>query len=237
MADPIGERLEHVLARAEGLTAADPAAALRRRLDAEPDDRLAAIVRDPTAGIADRVAALELAVGRRPLEPETAALLLERLDDPAEPVALAAIRLAPPFVAALRDRLRDRLSDPRPAQSHAAALALARRKDRAILPTLLDWLGPRHDPDRRQAAVAALTWLLDPPEALARLGAAWDAVEAERPTHDAGHAGFRFALAEALVERGDDRPLEFLAGVALDGGPEAARALSLIEWFDARDEG
>lgn len=238
MSDPIQKRLQRVLAQAEAVVPSGASTGrLQRQCEVMTDEALEGLARDRAADAAVRARALTVFVARHRLEPEASALLLDLLDDPEEGVVLAAIAEAPAFVAALRDRLRQMLDDPRPARAHAAARALARRKDRAIVPVLLSWLAASQGIERRLAALSGLRWLLEPAEALAVFGTAWDAAEAAARLPDAEGIRLRLAVAEALVALGDDRPLESLAALALDGGPGASEALCLIAAFDAQHPG
>lgn len=129
-------------------------------------------------------------------EPEYSALVLILIDDPDLDLARDAIASAPPFDAKVIARLRDLLNDPRPEIWRAAASALARKKDHAILPRMLAW-ARRGDADHRRAGLAAVAFLLIPEQHLAVVESICD----EGPRNDDDEAVLIDALrvAEARV--------------------------------------
>ncbi len=129
-------------------------------------------------------------------EPEYSAIVLTLIDDPDLNLARDAIATAAPFDAKVIARLRDLLDDPRREIWEAAASALARKKDHAILPRMLAW-ARRGDADHRRAGLAAVAFLLIPEQHLAVVESICD----EGPRNDDDEAVLIDALrvAEARV--------------------------------------
>ena len=134
-----------------------------------PADRLrrlaSAIAEEPVQvdGALDRVAEVGELARRLKAEPSLADALIPLMDDPDRQVALAAIAHAPAFDPRATARLRALAGGP-PGERRSAALhALARRKDRAILPLALTQLDG-DDPAARAEALGWLAWLLRPDE-------------------------------------------------------------------------
>jgi HEAT repeat protein len=231
MCDPAADRLRRLadrvanMAEGSGPAAVDP-------FDALDDPALAALARNPDESAETRRTALARYVERRRTEPDAADLLLAALSDADVALVQAAIDLALPFDPRQIEALRALLDDPRPALRQSAVLALARRKDRAILPRLLAWLGGR-EVETARLAVTALGWLLAPPERQLVFARAWDT--------GAGYdREVRLALAEALAGFGDERPADLLLALADDAdasqAERARRALArLLEVNDERE--
>ena len=134
--------------------------------DAATLESLRETVLDQGAPSQSRRSALDEMSERLRGEPEYSALVLILIDDPDLDLARDAIASAPPFDAKVIARLRDLLDDPRPVIWGAAASALARKKDHAILPRMLAW-ARRGDADHRHAGLAAVAFLLIPEQHLA----------------------------------------------------------------------
>lgn len=147
-------------------------------------------VADRGAGPAERRSALAILAERCKGEPEFSEVLNALIDDPDPELVATAIAACPPFDGRLIARIRTLLDDPRPAIWTASARALARRKDRAIASKLLDWT-VRGDSEHRREGLAALNFLLLPPEQRAIVAAL-----IERGPRDDGDAAI---LAEALA--------------------------------------
>lgn len=229
MGDPIAERLRDVLAKVAAIAPerASESEEPRRRLEALPDTELERLARDRSESEGMRKGALGVFVERNRTEKAAADLLLELLDDPVEGIALEVIRRALPFDTRMIERLRALMEDPREAFWKEASLALARRKDRAILPTLTAWFregGASH----RRLAIEALDWILHPPEKPAVFAAAWESGR--------GDAEERLGLAERLLALGDERGVMFLDELA-EHGPEplAGRAKAALRDWAWRD--
>ncbi len=158
MDEALADRLKAVLSRLEGPEKAEVA-------PTGSTADLAGTAEDPSRSVHDRTSALIELSERRKGEPEVSALLLKLLDDPDETIVRAAIAECPPFDARLIGRLRSLLADPRPSIVEAAASALARRKDREILPFLAAW-SRGIDRDRRRIGLEAIAYLLVPEEHL-----------------------------------------------------------------------
>ena len=220
MPDSPADRLRRIADRAAGTAETAGASSSRSaRLDSIPDADLARLARDRAAPAESRKAALAEYVARNRAEPTAGDLLLTLIDDPDESVALDAIALAPPFDSRVLGRLRPLLADPRPAFRAAASRELARRKDRAILPTLGAWFRG-DDPGFRKSALDALEWVLYPPEWLAFLDGAIraglrDEAEARRFDELIETAGRRVAPS-------------ILRDLADSGGPLAGRAETIL---------
>lgn len=176
-----------------------------RRAD---DDSLIATIQ--AGAPEDRLNALVVLLGRR--NPALATILPALWDDPDDRIAEAAVRHAPDDPGTT-ERLRGLLDDPR--LWAAAAVALAQRKDAAIVPRLVAWFRDG-DQDRRNAAFSCLGsyGLLAGDAALALLREAWDIGGRD----DADRA----MLAVGLLSRGDRAGRDFLVDLARRADDDAA---------------
>jgi hypothetical protein len=208
MADAIPDRIQRALARAaEAIPQAETEAdRQRRRLESAPDDLLRVVLHDRGEPHVARVIALNTLAFRLRREPTLTDLLLPLFDDPDVELARAAIQQAPPFDPRMTERLRALLDDPRPSHWSAAATALARRKDPAVVSRLMAWFR-RGDQAHRNVAFSNLSWVLDPEDHLALLLRAW-----EVGGHDDDD---RAMLAAGLLSLGEALGFPFLEGLAL----------------------
>lgn len=122
-------------------------------------------VKDRSAGSPVRREAFAVLAERWHAEPELSQLVLAILDDPDAELVSDAIRSAPAYDTSLLERLRSLLLDPRPEIWKAAASSLARKKDRAVLGTMMSW-ARTGDPEHRREGLAAIAFLLIPEEHL-----------------------------------------------------------------------
>lgn len=152
-------RVEALIARAGG-----PAA--ETGLGSASIETLRRVVEDRSAPLADRRAALRGLEAHLRGERAFSDLILALIDDPDEDLAREAIASAPPFDGRVVERLRMLMDDPRPAIWEAAASALSRKKDRAILPRMLAW-ARSGDAEHRRVGLVAVGFLLIPEEHLA----------------------------------------------------------------------
>lgn len=189
------------------------------------DEVLFSRARDRALPANDRLEAARRLVERHRTDLTASPLVDELLDDADEAVALVALELVLPFDARLLDRLRGHLRDPRPRFKHAAALALGRRKDRATMPVLLEWLRVGSIADRR-AAVCALCWILNPPERHYFLGSVWEAATWLEPDD-------RIEVALQLFALGDTRGLVLLRAEVERAGSRASEIRAVLQNLDA----
>lgn len=223
MAESIDRRMCELLSRVESLTRGTAAGSPRPRVEGLDDRELARLARERAESVELRCAAIGAFVERNRTEKAAADLLLELLDDPEEAVATEVMRRALPFDARMVERLRALMDDPREAYWTEATLALARRKDRAILPALMAWFRGDDGP-RRRAAIGALDWVLFPAEKPAVFAAAWESGR--------GDEADRLELAVRLLVLGDERVVEFLDELAERGepGPSGRARAALRAW-------
>ncbi len=203
----VPDRIQRTLARVAAFAkdSADDLEAQRRRLDGADEATLRAVVADRSEPSSARGTALAGLVALLRREPTLADLLMPLFDDPDDALAEAAIGAAPAFDKRVGPRLVVMLDDPRPGRWSAAAVALARRKDQAVVPRLAAWwLGV--DQGRRHVAFAALPFLLAPDAWGDWLESAWD--RDDRTEAD------RLGLAAALLARGDERGVPVLVDLA-----------------------
>ena len=140
-----------------------------------------------------RVAEVRELARRLKADPQLADALIPLMDDPDPAVARAAIDHAPAFDPRATARLRAIAGGPDPDRRSAALSALARRKDRSILPMALARLdGP--DPVARDEALGWLAWLLRPDELVDALDRRPDLAD-EPPVVAARREAFRRAVA------------------------------------------
>lgn len=152
------ERLRR-LANAIGQTPVEPIV-LAASMSTE---ELCLIARDPSRDSATRIQAVAALLEQAKTEEIAANVVMSLLDDANEQVALFAVSRSQAFDQRQRERLARMLDDPRPAFWQAAAEALARRKERALLPLFLNWLR-QDDGAHRLAGLRALCWILNPHE-------------------------------------------------------------------------
>ncbi len=184
------------------------------------DNQLLARLRDPQQSATQRLADLRHLTARHRVDHGAAEAFQILLSDPDEAIVLGAIAEVPAFDLAALDRLRLLLDHARPAIRQASARALARRKDRTLLPRMGLWL-QSDDSGNRQAAIDVLAWLADPHDGNRLLASAW-----EIPTLDAEE---RIALARLLAERGDDRVADWLVEIFEENGQYADSARQALE--------
>lgn len=229
MNDPITDRLRSLLARIESKSSGQSHETGESpiRWELLPDPELLSLARNRDARERSRRKALRVFIERNQKEPAASELLLELLDDPVEGVVLEAIRRALPFDPRLIEKLRALMADPREPLWIEATRSLARRKDRAILPTLSAWFRDG-EPNRRQLAIEAMDWLLQPTEKPAIFAAFWES--------GIGDPSNRLDLAERLLALGDERVVEFLDDLS-NRGPEplATRATVALRAWAWRD--
>jgi hypothetical protein len=188
------------------------------------DDALAAMARDTAHTAEVRRQALVTFVARNRTEAAASDLILELMHDAVESIVLAAIAVALPFDIRQRERMTALLDDDRPAVWQAAAEALARRKERALLPRFTAWaMSP--DSARRRAGLLAVCWIVNPHERLHFLKSAW---EGGWPRDDAE----RILVAEQLVNLRDELPKDWLAEAAAADDEYSDHACRLFAMYD-----
>jgi hypothetical protein len=171
-----------------------------RRLEHAPSEQLRRVLGDPAEPVAARASALlGLLLRRDAAVPE---LLPGLFEDPA--MGPLAIRYCPLSDPKAVERLRGLLNHSRERVWSGAAAALARAKDEALRPRLLDWF---HKGDERHRNVAIEGLIeLDASEAAVLFRESWECGGRDE--------GDRLVLAAALLRLGDPRGLGALEAAA-----------------------
>jgi hypothetical protein len=144
------------------------------------DDELFTLARDTSAQSGDRCAAIGQFVARNKTDVRAANLLVELFEDCDQTVLLCAIEHALPFDPRQLQALVRLMDDPRLQVWSAAAEALGRRKERALLGRFVEWTRSG-DTDRRTVGLRAVCWILNPHERLFFLNSACESHWPETP--------------------------------------------------------
>jgi hypothetical protein len=221
MTDPSG-RLRALLDRLE-TDGVIPASGneLDDGLESLEDSALIARVRDCGIPTGDRLRALRAFAERHRTDLTASDLLLELVDGDEPALAAEALELSLPFDSRFRHRLLELLDDPRPERATAAAEALGRRKERSILPRMLEW-ALRHEPPRRHAGLRAVCWIVSPDERAGFLTRLWDTESAWTTVED------RLELASLMAGLNNLRCTDFLLELSQSESRHAAQARLLL---------
>lgn len=193
-----------------------------RRLRDMSSDLLKVVARDSLEPEAARAQALLFLLVRR--DPEMPGILLELFEDPDQRLWRSVIRAYRPDDPRIKERLRRFVDEAQGQSWAAAALALARLRDRALLPRLEDWLRAGDRP-HRNVAIECLK-ALDAPEARAALRDHWD--------RGPGDDEDRLVLAAALLSLGDPSGAALLDATARGAhGSWSVFAATSIYWHDS----